>query len=307
MDPSLTFERYRDIVDDWPAFLDALHRPLPTCIWTNRLRARPADLVESMARDSLSLQPLPWYEGAFLLPDTVQPGNRIEFITGLYHVQEEVSLIPPALMSLRGGLRVLDLCAAPGNKTAQIAVAMGNSGTVVANDINHHRHRAVKRTIDRLGLANVVMTTYNGTNLPVDVGLFDRVLADVPCSCEGTTRKHPSSLTHLGAEFSSRLVSRQAALLEKAFQVCKPGGCVVYSTCTFSPEENEGVVQALLDEVGPSRVELKPITIEGLRFSPGLTAWGARAFSSTMTRALRIWPHQNDTGGFFVAVLHKKA
>lgn len=306
IDPADVFARYRGIIDDWEGFLAALRRPLPTCIWTNTLRTTPTRLREWMAESDIELAPVGWYEGAFRLPPRVGPGNRIEYMTGLYHVQEEVSLIPPVFMDLEPGLRVLDLCAAPGNKSAQIAVAMQNRGTVVANDINHHRNRAVKRTIDRLGVANMCMTTYDGTSLPRDIGTFDRVLADVPCSCEGTTRKHPTSVENFSIEFSERLASKQIALLRKAFQVCAPGGRVVYSTCTFAPEENEGVVQQLLDDVGPDAVEIRPARLEGLETSPGLTSFADKSYDASMQNALRIWPHQNDTGGFFVAVLEKK-
>jgi NOL1/NOP2/sun family putative RNA methylase len=306
IDPARVFERYRSIIDDWEAFLASLSRPLPTCIWTNTLRTSPESLQAWLERSDIDASPLAWHEGAFLLPEHVSPGNRIEYMTGLYHVQEEVSLLPPMFMDLDPSHRVLDLCAAPGNKSAQIAVEMDNRGTVVANDINHHRSRAIKRTIDRLGLANTCMTIYDGTSLPRDIGTFDRVLADVPCSCEGTTRKHPTSVENFSVEFSARLASKQIALLRKAFQVCEPGGRVVYSTCTFAPEENEGVVQKLIDDVGEDRVELLPTQVDGLETSPGLTEFNERTYTASMRHALRIWPHQNDTGGFFVAVLEKK-
>lgn len=306
-DPAEVFARYRGIVDDWDAFIASFYRPLPTCVWTNTLRTNSDRLCEWMRGNGIDCTPIDWYEGAFRLRDTASPGNRIEFVTGLYHVQEEVSLLPPIFMDLAAGQRVLDLCAAPGNKSAQIAVAMRNTGTVVANDINHHRNRAVKRTIDRLGLVNMCMTTYDGTSLPGEVGKFDRVLADVPCTCEGTTRKHPTSVENFSVEFSERLASKQIALLRKAFQVCEPGGRVVYSTCTFAPEENEGVVQQLLDHVGPGSIDILPARIEGLSTSPGLTSWQGRSFDATMENTMRIWPHQNDTGGFFVAVLQKKS
>lgn len=303
--PAEAFARYRPIVDDWTSFLEALERRLPTCIWTNTLRTTPERLQRWMAQSDIELEPIDWYDGAFRLPESVSPGNRLEYITGLYHVQEEVSLIPPVFLDLSPSDRVLDICAAPGNKTAQIAITMENRGTVVANDLNHHRNRAVKRMIDRLGVVNTCMTTYDGTSLPRDIGSFDSVLADVPCSCEGTTRKHPTSVENFSVEFSERLASKQIAILKKAFQVCRPGGRVVYSTCTYAPEENEGVVQDLMDTEGGDAFQIVPVEIAGLRTARGLTEWDGRDYHPSMRHALRLWPHQNDTGGFFVAVLQK--
>ena len=301
------FERYRDIVDDWAGFCQALDRPLPTCVWTNTLRTTPQRLAEWMAEGGFPVEAVGWYPGAFRLPHGVQPGNRLEFVAGLYHVQEEVSLIPPALLDLAPGQRVLDLCAAPGNKTAQIAVALDNRSTVVANDRDPLRMRAVRRAIDRLGLVNVTLTTYDGANYPAESGLFDRVLVDVPCSCEGTYRKHGDMYDGGFRRLSERLAGTQAALLRKAVQLCRPGGRIVYATCTFAPEENERIIDTILGEDTAGELTLQPARIDGLRTSPGLTSWDGARFHPDLAHAMRVWPHHNDTGGFFVAVLDKRA
>lgn len=297
------FERYRPLIDDWTTFCEALSRPLPTCVWANTLRISPEALAEHMAATGLVARPLSWFPGAFRLDDD-SPGARFEYVTGLYHVQEEVSLLPPVLLEARPGERVLDLCAAPGGKTAQIAVAMDNRGTVVANDRDFARLTTLRSTLDRLGAVNVSTTEYDGANLPLRAGLFDRVLADVPCSCEGTSRKNPEVLGKIGPESSRQLQGIQQALLRKAIQMVRRGGRIVYSTCTYAPEENEEVVAALLAE-NPGALRLVSVEVPGLRTVPGLTAWGDRRFPGEMDRALRVWPHHNDTGGFFVAVLEK--
>lgn len=297
------FERYRSIIDDWAAFAEALHRPLPTCIWANPLRTTSGELRAWLHEQDLNPEPLPWLDHAFTLPADVEVGNRFAYMTGLYHVQEEVSLMPVPLLDPQPGERVLDLCAAPGNKTAQIATHLQNRGTVVANDINYGRLASLRSTLDRLGVANVSTTTYDAANYPFESGTFDRVLADVPCSCEGTSRKHPSVIEQRTNMRS--LAGTQRAILQKAVQRCQPGGRIVYATCTYAPEENEQVVDAVLRDVGTKTLRLLPARIEGVVSDPGLTTWQEHTFHSSLANAMRIWPHQNDTGGFFIAVLEK--
>ena len=140
------FERYRAIVDDWPAFEQSLRRELPLCIWTNTLRATPAELHRTMVAEGFELEPLSWHAAGFRLCDTEKPGIRWQFLAGLYHVQEEVSMLPVRLLDPQPGERVLDLCAAPGNKSAQAAVAMRNTGTLIANDISFNLLRALRQT-----------------------------------------------------------------------------------------------------------------------------------------------------------------
>lgn len=301
------FERYRPLIDDWEAFCEALSRPLPTCVWTNTLRTSPERLVDWMRQGGFCPEPISWYPGAFRLAADISPGNRVEYVAGLYHVQEEVSLIPPVLLDVSADERVLDLCAAPGNKTAQLAVAMDNRGTLVANDRNVYRLRALRRVIDRLGVVNTSVTAYDGANFPRESGEFDKVLVDVPCSCEGTSRKNPAALEQASDESRSRLAGTQRALLRQAVRRCRPGGRIVYSTCTFAPEENELVVADLLEEFGADTLRLLPARVPGLESSPGITRWNERILPEELAGTMRIWPHQNDTGGFFVALLEKTA
>ena len=303
------FDRYRPLIDDWDAFTDALSRPLPVCVWANPLRVSPHELAECLAAGGLDPRPLSWWPGAFRVAAFAHdgeagPGARFEYIAGLYHVQEEVSLLPPRLLDPRPGERILDLCAAPGGKTAQIAVALGNRGTVVANDRDFGRLTTLRATLDRLGVANVTATRFDGANYPPEAGLFDRVLVDVPCTCEGTSRKSPEVLAQIGPGSSLRVQGVQKALLRKAIQLTRPGGRIVYSTCTYAPEENEEVVAEVMEE-HPGVLRLEPVRAPGLRTRPGLTGWEGRIFPAEMERALRIWPHDNDSGGFFIAVLEK--
>ena len=297
-------DRYRSIAPDWPAFLDALSRPLPLCLWTNTLRATEEEVAWRLGRAGIDVRPVAWYPGAFKGRAARRAGQSLPFVAGLYHIQEEVSLLPVMLLAPSPGERVLDLCSAPGNKTAQIAVALRNTGTIVANDRSALRSRATRGVLDRLGVVNTTITTADAENLPDRVGRFDCVLADVPCTCQGTARKHINALVQSGRTASLGLHRRQLAILRKAIQLCRPGGRIVYATCTFAPEENEMVVDAALREHA-GLVSLLPARIEGVVSSPGLTEWEGSTYDPAMALAMRIWPHQNDSGGFFVAVLSK--
>ena len=249
------------------------------------------------------MNPIPWYLGGFKLAAEFKAGLRWEYLAGLYHVQEAVSMLPVMFMDIQPGDRVLDLCAAPGNKTSQISVLLNQGGTVVANDRNVGRMRASRQAFNRLGLVNVTTIAVDGAGISKQAGLFDKVLADVPCTCEGTCRKDVSLLKK--SVNSKKLVGAQTALLRKAVQLCKPGGRVVYSTCTFAPEENEMVVNTILES---SRDSLRVVAVtppDGFVTSPGLTEWNDETFDLSLANALRVWPHHNDTGGFFVAVLEK--
>ncbi|RME70206.1 MAG: methyltransferase domain-containing protein [Chloroflexi bacterium] len=298
-----TIQRYQPIIDDWPAFCDALSRPLPTAIWANPLRITPQKLADLLAADGIPFEPLAWHPGGFQLPADFKPGRHWAYLAGLYQTQEAVAAVPVLLLDPQPGERVLDLCAAPGNKTAQMAVKMNSTGTVIANDINAGRMRAARQIQERLGLVNVSTTVYNGASYPNNAGLFDKILVDAPCSCEGTSRKDPDVLTRAGPDVSARAADLQLALLRRAVHLCKPGGRIVYATCTYAPEENELVIHRLLEEFGPDVLHLLPARLDGFTASPGLTRWDGRALHPSLAQTMRIWPHQNDTGGFFVALL----
>jgi NOL1/NOP2/sun family putative RNA methylase len=297
-------ERYRNICGDYNALISTLKTPLPLSLWCNETRTSAAALSEILRREEIRIHPIRWSPGSFKMIGCEKPGRLWSHMAGLFHIQEEVSMIPAALLDVRPGERVLDLCAAPGNKSLQMAVRMANRGTIVATDINSGRLEALKRNTQRLGLANISICQANGTNLTWDAGRFDKVLVDAPCSCEGTSRKSLKALQWSNPEYSVKLSSLQLALLRKGIQLCRPGGSIVYSTCTYAPEENEAVVNAILKEYG-DQVRLRPARLPGLQFSEGLTQWQDQTFDATLRQTLRVWPHQNNSGGFFAALFEK--
>jgi NOL1/NOP2/sun family putative RNA methylase len=321
--------RYRELVDDWPAFLESCRTPLPTVVWVNPLRqdallklGEPGAPTMSSSPDSASdsdiltatrilaarlealgypSQPVDWYPGALRVDGIDKPGKTLDFYLGLYHVQEEISLLPAVLLAAEPGERVLDLCAAPGGKTAQIACQMENSGTLVANDIRPNRLRALRSNCERLGLLNVAVSSHDGTRFPLEVGQFDRVLLDVPCSCEGNVRQSGKIPFEQAGGVKGR-AGLQATLLGRAWKLLAPGGVLVYSTCTFAPEENELVLDYVLGE----DAKIEPVEIEALSSSSGVTEWDGRGLRPDCHNVARIWPHLNDTGGFAAARIRKR-
>ncbi|RMG11862.1 MAG: methyltransferase domain-containing protein [Deltaproteobacteria bacterium] len=293
-------ERYRDLVDDWPAFREACLAPLPPVVWANPLRSSAEAVCDLLDAAGWAPTPLAWYPGAFRLRPGARPGGTLWHRAGLYQIQEEVSLLPPVLLDPQAGERILDACAAPGNKTAQIAVRMGDVGTVVANDRDAGRIRSLRAVVERLGLCSVVLTQADAANLPLRGGRYDRILCDVPCSGEGTSRKSRGAFSR--SRKMAQLGRSQRAILRKAVRLSRPGGRIVYSTCTYAPEENEAVVDEILAEGG---VRVVPAAVEGLVTRPGLTEWKGRRYHPSLRGAMRVYPHLNDTGGFFVCLLER--
>ncbi|MFN7990713.1 MAG: NOL1/NOP2/sun family putative RNA methylase [Candidatus Micrarchaeia archaeon] len=294
-------ERYVPLVDDPESFLSSLLRYLPKTFRVNTLKASSADIASRFRGYGIAVRQMPWYEDAFL-SESLDAGSTIEHFTGSIYMQEFVSMLPPLLLrkELAAARFVLDGCAAPGSKTTQLAALMGNRGTIVANDIDYSRIRALKFNIEKTGTLNAVITNRDLRSFPQMQ--FDAIILDAPCSAEGTMRKN-AELFSVWSEREIEKHSRiQKQLIEKAFDLLAPGGSMVYSTCTFAPEENEAVVDHLLRN---RPAETERISIDGFRTSPALEAWSGTEFDTRVRDSARIWPHHNDSGGFFLAKVTK--
>lgn len=287
-------ERYRGVVPDFDAFLEVSGERLPTTARCNTLRAESGEVRERLDAETEDLE---WLDEGFRV-DTDSPGNALEYLLGLFHVQEEVSMIPPKALDPGPGERVLDLCAAPGSKATQLAALMENRGTLVANDRSAGRISALKNNLDRLGVLNCAVTRLDGARFPGREG-FDGVLLDPPCSGEGTTRKDPEVLRYAERRRRS-LPGVQRALMRRAAGLLRSGGSLIYSTCTYAPEENEAIVAEGLER-GLELAELDGVP-EG---EPGLGSWRGDDFPGEMELCRRYYPHRLDSGGFFVARLVK--
>jgi len=298
-------ERYRPLVADWAAFAAAVARRRPTCVVANRARVTTATLRELMSDAGCPAEPLDWSEAALRVPAEARPALCWPYQAGLCNIMEEASLLPVRLLDPRPGERVLDLCAAPGGKAALIALAVGTRGTVVANDKDARRLAGIRDKMKRLGLVNLTATVHDGGDLPLAAGPFDRVLVDAPCTAEGTRSHRGASYDASEAGFRSWLAGQQRALLRRALRLVRPGGRVVYATCSFAPEENEGVVDAIVREFGGA-VRVLPPALDGLAWSAGVTEWQRQRFHPDVQHGVRLWPHLSGTGGFFAVALERR-
>ncbi len=293
-------ERYKEIIDDWHAFWEALQRPLPTVIRTNTLRIDPETLQRRLERKGFMLQPLPWDPTCFHVTGPISVGNTLEHWLGYFYVQESTQLFPVKALAPAPGERVLDLCAAPGGKATQIAQYMGDQGLVVANDVSPKRIQALLSNVYRLGIRCVVVTECPGERFP-GTAWFDRVLVDAPCSGEGVARRYPHLRHGASPGTIQRLAALQKKLLVRALELVRPGGRVVYATCTLAPEENEGVVSYVLERGLAELIPFEP----PVPHARGLENFGTMNFGPELKKAVRFYPHHLDSEGGFIAVLQR--
>ena len=293
--------RYETLADQPDKFFEALLRPLPRSCRVNTLKAEVAQVQKRFADYGIPFRPCEWYEHAFVSDDR-RLGATLEHFIGAIYIQDLTSMLPPLLVrrELEHATSVLDACAAPGSKTTQLAALMQNHGTIVANDLEYDRIRALKFNLEKTGALNTVVTNYDLRNFPATQ--FDIVLLDAPCTSEGTMRKDRKLFTWWSAKRIPASANRQRQLITKAFDLLRKGGTMIYSTCTFAPEENEETIQHLLDN---RPAELLPIEIPGLKMMPGLTSWQGKDFDQRLSLTRRIFPHFHDTGGFFLAKVCK--
>ncbi|MEF8786684.1 MAG: RsmB/NOP family class I SAM-dependent RNA methyltransferase [Haloarculaceae archaeon] len=295
-------ERYEPLVDDFDAFLAACERPLPAVVRVNTLRTTTERAVEALADEGIATERVDWHDALLRLPED-QPGANWPYVHGWLHGQEEVSAVPADVLAPEQGDRVWDACAAPGSKTTQLAALMDDTGRIVATDNNLGRISALRSNAERLGVTNTAITNEDARNhslKPFDNREYDRALVDVPCSCEGTIRKNPDTLDEWSLDHVHGIAGAQKGILRRAVQATEPGGTVVYSTCTFAPEENEAVLDYALSEEGGCRVVDYDLPLD---HTAGVTEWDGEEYDPQVANGKRIYPHHNDTGGFFCAKL----
>jgi NOL1/NOP2/sun family putative RNA methylase len=294
--PEARFSRYREIIPEFSAFCRSLYAVLPTHLRVNTLKASATTIRLRLERRGLALAPTDQTGLVLRAASLPQPGTLLEYALGLFHPQALSSVMTALAMEPTPDDLVLDLCASPGSKTSLLAQLMENRGAVVANDTSSARIATLTANLKRLGVTNTVLTCYAGQQFPLH-GRFHRVLVDVPCSAEGTLRTGVHGTLPATIRPRPGLVALQRALLLRAFDLLEPGGTLVYSTCTYHPQENEGAIQFLLEQ-RPARVQ--PIVLD-FPHSPGLTRWQETIYDPSIQHCWRIYPHQLDTVGFFLA------
>lgn len=301
-------ERYSALTD-WEVFKQYSLSWLRKSIRVNTLKTTVADIQRRLTKDNAwQLEPVPWCsEGFFITGARRDVGNLMEHALGYIYVQEAASMIPPLALDPQPGELVLDMAAAPGSKTTQIAMQMQNQGLLIANDVEASRLAALGINLQRCGVSNAVITKMRGRTFEGVPLQFDRILVDAPCSGTGTIRKSLKTIGMWNPKMVQRLAGTQRNMLKVAFGLLKPGGTLVYSTCSLEPEEDEGVVSAFLDHAERESLGAKIADIDlPIKCGTPVTEFDGQTYRSDVRKCLRLWPQDNDTEGFFITKIIKE-
>lgn len=287
--------------EDYEAFLAGFDGERQYGLRVNTLKM---NLEEFERIAPFHLKKVPWISNGYFYEAEDAPAKHPFYSAGLYYLQEPSAMTPASRLKVQPGERVLDLCAAPGGKATELGAALQGEGLLVANDINTARVRALLRNLELFGISNSFVT-----NEPPHVlaerfpEFFHKIMVDAPCSGEGMFRKNPAvvdSWQEKGPEYFSKL---QREIIVQAADMLLPGGMMFYSTCTFSPLENEKTITHLLKE----RPDMEVIPMEDYEgFAEGLTSYRGEVFDESCKLCRRIWPHKMSGEGHFMALLHKK-
>ena len=267
--------------DEWDDFLYSYDNNRFQALRFNTLKVQsPEERMRILKTLKISSdKKVSWANEAYYFDENVRPGKHPYHEMGLYYIQEPSAMSAAALLAPKPGMRVLDLCAAPGGKSTQLATYLGDSGLLVSNEINTQRSRILSQNIERMGIKNAIVTNEDSFVLASHFpGFFNAIQVDAPCSGEGMFRKLPEAIEQWSMENVAICVARQKEILDNAAVMLKPGGTIVYSTCTFSKEENEDVIEYFLE----------------------------RHPDFTLEEMERFWPHKVDGEGHFVAKLVRR-
>ena len=318
--PQLFQERMnRMLKDEYPAFLDSYEKERYQALRVNTLKAERDDIF---IKSPFHLKEISWENKGFYYEKEDYPGKHPYHEAGVYYIQEPSAMAPAAYLGAKPGEKVLDLCAAPGGKSTQIAAAMGGEGLLVSNEIHPARAKILSENIERMGIMNALVTNENPQTLAkFFIEFFDRIMVDAPCSGEGMFRKNENACEEWSLENVALCAKRQLEILECAADMLRPGGRMVYSTCTFSPEENEGTISRFLhrhpefhvvpvkryEGMTAGRPEWIPEGTDGTAVSgEGRKNSDSEQIQKEIRDTIRLFPHRIRGEGHFVAVLEKE-
>jgi NOL1/NOP2/sun family putative RNA methylase len=292
---------------EFPAFLASYEEPRYYGLRINSLKLS-AD--EFRALSPFQLSPIPWCKEGFYYEEGVRPGKHPYYNAGLYYIQEPSAMAPVELLDIQLGDKVLDLCAAPGGKSTQIAAKLQQTGLLVVNDNHHDRVKPLVKNLELFGVRNaVVLNEVPDRLVRVFTNYFDKILIDAPCSGEGMFRKEEEMVKQWDALSPDKYAAMQREILKHAAQMLAHGGRLVYSTCTFSPEENEAMIAEFMNEF--PEFSIVPIQ-EEMGFARGRSEWVLAEAVDLTAGALkhldgtaRLWPHLIKGEGHYVAVLER--
>ena len=281
--------------------MEALNRPAPTDLRVNLLKADRAAARDALAAEGIAAEPTPWSPLGLRVAERAPLSGLAAFKKGLVEVQDEGSQLAALLADARPGMRVVDFCAGAGGKSLALAAQMQNRGRLVACDVSARRLERAARRLRRAGVANVERRAVSGERdkwVKRHAASFDRVFLDVPCLGTGTWRRNPDAKWRAGPEDLAELVERQREILQSAARLVKPGGRLVYATCSFLAEEDEEQVESFLTGAPDFAVY------------PAERAWGEMIGGrppAGIGRFARLSPARHGTDGFFVAIFERKA
>ena len=306
--------------EDYENYLNSFAHTGRQAIRVNQLKTEPAEFLRrfhdvhhhnepsspSEEKGSLFLTdslfcPVPWCGTGYIYEGTDRLSLHPYYQAGLYYIQDPSAMAPAAFLPVKPGERVLDLCAAPGGKTTALGAALQGKGVLIANDISASRCRALLKNVQLAGLPNVIITCERPDRLAARLPeYFDKILVDAPCSGEGMFRKDPAMVHSWSPEEVDRYSSLQKEILAAAARMLKPGGCILYSTCTYSPEENEQVVETLLAD---GTFTLMPLPAYA-GVDQGHPEWSLSG-RKELTFCRRFWNHRVQGEGQFAALIKK--
>ena len=281
------------------AFFDSLNNDSNKGLRVNTLKIT-SDIF--LLQAPWNMEPVPWVENAFFCPEGENPASHIFYKAGLYYLQEPSAMTPADRLPVEPGEKVLDLCAAPGGKATALAAKLQGRGLIVANEVNAARAKALLYNMEVFGVTNALITNERADVLEKRFPeFFDKILVDAPCSGEGMFRKEEKAVSTWSEEKVRKCAAIQEGLLRNAVRMLRPGGMLMYSTCTFSKEENEENVSRLLEGFP----EMKLVRIKGYEgFSEGFPVGGP--YDQELKKTVRIWPHRMRGEGHFLALFEKE-
>lgn len=298
--PQAFLSRMQEMLgDEYPAFLKSYENPRHFGLRVNTLKISVERFLEI---SPFHLTPVPWTKNGFYYEEEDRPARHPFYTAGLYYLQEPSAMAPAAILPVEENDYVLDLCAAPGGKATELGARLNRTGILVANDISNSRAKALLRNIELCGIPNSFVTNEVPGNLAKSMPeFFDKILVDAPCSGEGMFRKDMAVAKAWDESRPDYFAKLQKEIVSSAVSMLKPGGIMLYSTCTFAPVENEGTISYLLENFP----EMTLMPIDGYAgFSKGNPAWGNG--SPELEKCVRIFPHQMDGEGHFLALLRKR-
>ncbi len=283
------------------AYFACLESPMNHGIRVNTAKISVEDFL---AISPFELSPIPWTTNGFYYDDKkYTPSKHPYYYAGLYYIQEPSAMMPASALEINEGDMVLDICAAPGGKSTELAAKLNGTGFLVSNDISNSRAKALLKNLELFGVANMCVASEPPNKLSSRfINAFDKILVDAPCSGEGMFRKSTSMVTAWENNGVDMFAGLQRGILNEVVKMLKPGGTMLYSTCTFSPEENERSVEYLLS-LDESLELLDVPKHDG--FMDGRPEWGETE-NAHLAKCARLWPHRIKGEGHFVALIHKK-